>query len=653
MKVTTQIPDSYARFMQPVLPSGSAAPADVPADVADPRQLACDITQLAGEERDLAIDMLVNLAAGTSPQGKYAQATLRQLYANPNEFAGANLLNDHGKQDLRSCLKAAAHSMCELVFNANALPRGGSDQPLSATVAYLGGRCGPPAGAPVTQDRAQVYLERQISHGGSSLDSGDKLLAPGRYANERELTGAARSLSTLPLYPKPLNMNITGRTDDVVNAMFTQPLRDLVTEVRAGAGPACKAAWIHTGDTSYPHWMPLVVRKDNAGGMHYHVVDTHASAPSGNRIHQELLVRLAAAGVEESQVTFHSAEMQTNAPNACGPLGHDVLKALDRELRESGHKAEGAEVAACIDRHMQHWCNLPPADQEAGALCARAELLECWQADGTGPVLDRPIVAQPLPEPAPAGLPVVMAFATQIRLSRGDDRLEKETSKISPTYTSALDDLAGYANALAGVTDKTAKPADRLLAGVQMGDRLRKLPDAMRPLALALETVKRTTAELEHSPLLTGDPKVLKLDRLRNGLGVTALSAQLPTRITMTLAAALALADKVQGGNGKNPGHIDQLGKALEEVNYAARQVPVLEDAMRELIDIAKLTPALRSDAQKLRAALMALRGALIDPRGIAQQLDGFVKAATGDPFQAATSLCAVLGPRKVQALSG
>lgn len=214
-------------------------------------------------------------------------------------------------------------------------------------------------------------------------------------------------------------------------------------------------------------------------------------------------------------------------------------------------------------------------------------------------------------------------------------------------YTSGLDDLSGFANALAGVTDKAAKPTARLLAGVQMGDRLRKLPDAMRPLAQALETLQRTTAELEKSPLLTGDPKALKLDGLRNRLGVTALAAQLPTRITMTLAAALALADKVQDGSGKTPGHVQQFGKALDEVNYAARQINVLEDAMKELVGIARLTPALRSDAQKLHAALGALRSTLIDPHGIAQQLDGFVKAGTADPLQAAAGLCAVLGPRK------
>lgn len=647
MDVAKQIPDSYTRFMQPVQPPAGAAPAGAPAEVADVRQLACDITQLTGDERDLAIDMLVNLAAGNSPQGKDAQAALRQLHADPNEFAGANLLNDHGKQDLRSCLKAAAHSMCELVLSANALPRAGGDQPLSATVAYLGGRCGPPAGAPVTQDQAQAYLERQISQGGSSLDSGDKLLAPGRYANERELTGAARTLSTLPLYPHPLNMNITGRTDDVVKAMFTEPLRELVATVHASGGPACQAAWIHTGDSSYPHWMPLVIRKDNAGGMHCHVMDTHASAPSSKRIQDELLARLAAAGIEERQVTFHSAEMQTHAPNACGPLGHGILKALDRELRDSGDKAGGADVAGCIDSHMQQWCNLPPADQEAAALSARAELLECWQAHGAAPAPERPVVAEPLPEPVSAGPSEVQWFAGQIGLSRSANRVDKDTGKISPTYTSGLDDLSAFANALAGVTDKAAKPTARLLAGVQMGDRLRKLPDAMRPLAQALETLQRTTAELEKSPLLTGDPKALKLDGLRNRLGVTALAAQLPTRITMTLAAALALADKVQDGGGKTPSHVQQFGKALDEVNYAARQINVLEDAMKELVDIAKLTPALRSDAQKLHAALGALRSALIDPHGIAQQLDGFVKAGTADPLQAAAGLCAVLGPRK------
>lgn len=633
------------KFMQSSgLPEG-VRPVDLPVDGNDVKQLANDIAQLSGDDRDLAVDMLVNLAAGTDPRSKDAQATLRNLYADPNEFSGANQLQEHGKQEVRACLKAAAHRMCDLALSANALPRAGGDQPLSATVAYLGGRCEPPAGTPVTEDRVQTYLEQQIQSGGSTLNAGDKLLAPGRYATECELAGAARNLSALPVHSTPLNMNITGRSAEVVGAMFTDPLKELLLAVQAKAGPACQAAWIHTGDDSFAHWMPLVIHKDNAGRLQCHVLDTHSDAPSSRRIRDDLLALLVDAGVDPATVTFHSAEMQTHAPNACGPLGHGMLKALDKELVDSIDHANGADVSGCIDQYIQGWCNLPPSDQEAGALSARAELLQAWPGAEHAPSLVEPgfLTNSPAPAPAPKDLEQVRQFAQHVGLSRGKDEIHPETDKRTPTYTSAFADLSRYANALAGVTEKSAKPDSRLLASVQMGDQFKKLPDSMKPLARALQAVQYATSDLGTSPLLTGDPTRMKLINLRKNLGVDALASQLPTRINLALRAALTLAGEVHEEKGTNSRHLTQFGQALAEVDYATKQIATIEAAMKELVDIAALDPAVRADAHRLRGALVELRDALMDPAGIAQQLNGFVKTATSDLAQAAAILSAAL----------
>jgi hypothetical protein len=100
------------------------------------------IKDLAGKvvtdsrDRDLHIDMLVNIAAGEGESAELAQTELRQIYACPQDKAGGGQLSVYEKALIRSALAKAASSMCRLALDpTQALER---NVPLSLTVANLG-----------------------------------------------------------------------------------------------------------------------------------------------------------------------------------------------------------------------------------------------------------------------------------------------------------------------------------------------------------------------------------------------------------------------------------------------------------------------------------------------------------------------------------
>jgi hypothetical protein len=341
-----------------------------------------------GDERALAIDVLINVASRTDEDGEKAQAILLDLHERPN--AG----NPRQDQEIRTQLKEAARSMCRLVIeNPKRDDKGREADPLSMAVAYLGGKCSTSGKGEartggeasrrrdaVGAERIQAFMRDRLASARAGLSGNDKsLLDSARCVDEAELMKAAERLwPNLPVHSEPLGMCMSGEHADEFRAfMFFGRLGDALKKLDGENAPRLQAAWIQTGRNGYAHWMPLLLYKREDGNIHFHVVDSNSSAGSGREVRKTVQRLLREARVPDDRIHVHAGDLQINAPNGCGPLGHRLLEALDRAHDQF---ADGrGNVSNFIRKHMDQWLGRSPAEQQAAMERTRAELLAGWE----------------------------------------------------------------------------------------------------------------------------------------------------------------------------------------------------------------------------------------------------------------------------------
>ena len=608
-------------------------PAGTPKSNPDVRQLACNIVSGGADKRGADIEKLVQLANGPGPQGLQAQATLRDLHADPAAFAGSGGVAN--KEEIRTQLKAAASKAFEV-----ALKSGGAG---SVTVAYLAG-CHKPANGPGVAAQAQTHIEKQITGNKVTIARGDKLLTGGRSVDEGELIRAAGSFSHLSMHPQVLNMSISSGSSEVASALFQNPLKELQDKVKTSNGPACHAAWIHTGDKHYGHWMQLVIKKDNAGKIKYDVLDTNALSRSGPRIKDALLQLLTNAGIEPDSITFHSANMQANVANGCGPLGYDMLKALDKELAKPEHEANGPDVSFFIETHTTQWAQLDANDQQAAVLSTRAELLSSWAGDvpaASSPASPGPVESQPLPPSLKQDLES-LKFHRVIQTDKGK-HYGSSFSAFGESYD-AIGKLKGF--------------------GPQL-EAIRKQPKGSQALTGELLNFERTVQQLQDSPLLGNYDRGLgKFSELGNTLikqQLTQLTQQVSAKLkdvpsdlaksALRMGPGSSEAERqsathlfkqqaagISGEMASLTSRVDKAIELLQEVVKAYKN-DYIDQALSSGESFTINDRQVHADAQKLLARLLPLQVAMKDPEGPLQQLSKFAETASRYPSEVAATL--------------
>lgn len=316
-----------------------------------------ELTSRAQTSDPDAIDLLLNLAAGSDDIAKLAQEALLTLYGSPQT-----------SEALREVLREASYTLFESVSKANVhvkqKPSGvpgtsassADSHSVSLAVAYLGGQYAHACNYSAMEAEIETHISEKLS-GVLSAEDGGRLLASNREVTHAELAG--QKFGNLAMHNTPLDIN------NSVGLKHALEYIALLTSFSALKDkPPIIAAWLHAEG----HWLPAVFEWKE-GSLHCTVLDSLADRPSAAACKQQLWDLS-----QQHQITPHmiSANMQKNAPNACGVLGTRLFMQIDRNLAAGGSKQPIAEQ---IQSYVQAWNGLDKDQQSAVILAERAALL--------------------------------------------------------------------------------------------------------------------------------------------------------------------------------------------------------------------------------------------------------------------------------------
>lgn len=494
------------------------------------KDLRADISRGPREARELALDILVNLAAGKGDDARQAQESLRLVYADPK-------CDDKAQDEsVRRYIENSAHELCTRALKHAAtdsvVVESKSDgwnpelfndpDQLSVTVAYIAGRAQePPAGPNGGAMRSHIehFLRDRLPDGPSNPaapSASDRFLGVSRTIEQSELQAACAQLTALHVDPMPLELYISGDKDTLNAALFTQKLDSAITALEAAGDRCISALWINVQSVSGQHWMPLILHKDNDGNMECHVMDSDGTKSKEKGVHVELQ-KLLDERFDADAIHIKASDMQEGdgAGQSCGALGYGLLASLDRLIQvqkgsadrddltpgkalllhelEPGADMVDFDMEAFMEGHVGQWNALSSADQCAALVSTRARLLDAWAGEPVEPAGQPEQVYMnlyPTPQPAPAGA----------RLPEGD---APEPVVVSPELlrdAQAPQDDDGVGFVLFAPPD--ARPPDE-----PQGPRppARSMPDALAKALDGYRLTRTTNSEgrLVHASSLT------------------------------------------------------------------------------------------------------------------------------------------------------
>lgn len=648
-------------------------------------ELAAAMVQGDAGKRQIATEILVNLAARNDDVGKKAQEMLRDVHANPTNYAEPGGLADHLVQAIRQDIESVAHALITVSLNAKDSGHNKVQHPLSVTVAYIAGQC-----RLVTRDEQSAigqYLDEQIT---CESAEGAGRLGLTRLTGQSELVAASSAYKdVLPLDNQCcVQLDLDGKEGlDTTQARLAKAVQSLTAGLGKGQ---CKSVWLQTGSEKYPHWMPVVVQRAEDGALHYHIVNTDGGNPDRAKAISEHLKQLAPPTPgAKSQVHLSTWPMQTHAGNGCGVLGHQLLKSLAVQLREYPALARNGEaVSQFIDDYCKSQMRQPEADIRAQVVSTRAELLQAYadcashiaqpeMSPRLEPAFALPGVVSPSGKPSldgsrlPSGPALIQTscdtLAERVNLGPPDskeqrvgDEFRKLSQRVQDCALSAprdrrnVEEMGRHAKALAD-----PEPVIQQVLGAT--------PLGLRKFARATMEQQALDHRLKDSPLLgltqfaeKSAPQPPDLTQL----GFGAVLSQGPTRFHELLDGLVQNADKDVASLAKGDPAKAFEAMAKDVTAYMDKRLKLLTRSVQQLDDILAAKPSLydalagkfnarvsmtdprvQADAKALRAVLQAQIDALNEPDGAPQALLAFAKAAQVDPDRARTVFMSKVRP--------
>jgi hypothetical protein len=302
-------------------------------------------------EGRMAIDVLVNLAAVPGPAGALARGSLYRAYEE---------LSFSGNQAGCHALHNAALHMCEqTIFK--------TDENLSMTVAYLGGRAGqPPWGSngPGKTDIFNSYIIRKLP---AALEHEVDILDPGRRLTDTEVHAALAQFDNLGVQPEPIP--VAGSAPDSQQGL-DQWLDAAAQQARSSNKPV--ACVVNRRTRSGPGQVAALAAP-KAGHVQWQLLTPQAGNSGGQELAKAVKASLDASSSNQGPAVIHMLP-----PSADADPGVQIMMALDAvnknpdDLRGQG---------AVIEEHIAQSSQSSPEMQQGAALLTRARALEATQAE--------------------------------------------------------------------------------------------------------------------------------------------------------------------------------------------------------------------------------------------------------------------------------
>lgn len=629
----------------------------------------------SADEKELAIDILVNLAAG---KDENAQLALRALYADPygSDMAGSSV-GQHAKDEIRQDLAKAAHRMCELALTDTFQPKDNQGRALSVTVAYLGAQH--PACTPDFRRDINGYVHSEMAMLGDN-ESSEDWLASQRTVSQAELLSAGASAygDALGISESAINLALDldpSAQPEQARAQhdFERSMYALTKDLAVGD---CRATWVHTGSASYPHWMPVVVKRTAEG--RFDLVLLHTDKSNETRAQQvvdRFQALAAAAGPLDADwnATFVTSDAQDRAGHGCAPLGHEFLKTVGVALDEGSTES----LADIANRCTERWESMSDADLTAMVQGNRAELVSARAQFGAGMTMPRPSTP---PQAAPLhGEAVSAQPADEDQENQVADLVDSMKIGVSPApgkgYTSTVGDLCAAINtckslgmpAQPGVAGKDHLDLQRIQQRKVVQDEfIASQPESFQSILRAAVQLEKTISDLnagDGSPVLTDNFE--RTETLKSQVGklqlhagswvqkITGLDLQMKTLVGHAVGAASPDKDKAAQ-------EFRRFEKLLVEINTTVEdRVRVMKEALDDLNAILAHGKdwfdgrgaydtghsKVQADAQKLKDALVPWLEAIQSPDGEIQKLASFAKEAAANPQEAIKAIQAKVVP--------
>ena len=153
----------------------------------DLRRLVEAIVASKGQDQ-LAVDILVNLAAYPGEEGREAQEVLRDLHDRPGSRAA------EVDEQIRASLQRSAWTVCELaLLTAPEIAGAPFEFPLSVSVALMASQCPVPEGGRDLGAAVKAHVERQLRNADCGMSTTAQ--PAGRATTPTEVRG--RTVSTV------------------------------------------------------------------------------------------------------------------------------------------------------------------------------------------------------------------------------------------------------------------------------------------------------------------------------------------------------------------------------------------------------------------------------------------------------------------------
>lgn len=318
-----------------------------------------------------AVEMLLNLSAGPSESAVAQAATdaLVNLYGSPTTLQSVRDIIGFQASRLFEQQQAILTQRQERSLDPREAP-----VRLAVPVLYLAGQ--------YAHQNKQTALEANINRALNQrcfttevleAQREEDLLSRGRLVRSEELLAVGAKRAALPVHRVCLEL-----TPPAESPSFAEQLRKVRDAVSAEKKP--RAVFLNTG----MHWVTVVlfpVKLQASNLVDALVIDTNleadlaSSSPVRRAIDQAL-------GERKSQPALMLAQaMQTNVPNACGPLCAVVTRTLDKFLANHPNAAL-EDVRVEVRRSIEKWTQMTAESQNGIVTAARARLLQTM--DGTG-----------------------------------------------------------------------------------------------------------------------------------------------------------------------------------------------------------------------------------------------------------------------------
>lgn len=348
----------------------------------DSRKAITELKIRAKADDGEAIELLLNLSAGHPDlaSSKNATEALLEIYGDSAT-----------QPEIRTAIEQQALALFEVFFESPSFVSSSNSKqivmPLSIapSILYLAGQYAYKSNSHARLNQINERLEGLCFPGGAAASEHKKLLDRGRLTLGEELCRATGRFASIAIHDRAIEIQANGEVSGgSLNTVFSGALRE----------EQPYTVFLNVNN----HWVTLVMshagEKDQSRQTYDAVlIDTNfrgkGLGEAGRAVWEALKKSSSDRDIRFEQI---GGNMQTDTPNACGPLSVMAVGEINRLLAgDSG--ADMAAIKRCLGEWVSSWGKATSDKRNAAVTAERARMLQAIASSASGWLLQSEILA--------------------------------------------------------------------------------------------------------------------------------------------------------------------------------------------------------------------------------------------------------------------